>query len=63
MTGCTQQDKSDLQIHQNKILRCCLNINYPLDIDTIEMHDMLDISMVDHHRIQQLLVLIKKECE
>ena len=38
LTGITQEDKSDLQKLQNRILRCCLNIVDPLDINVVEMH-------------------------
>ena len=59
LTGCTQEDKYDLKILQNKILRCCLKINDPMDISTLEMHNMLDLSMIDQRRTLQLLVIIK----
>ena len=59
LTGCIQEDNSDLQILQNKILRCCLKINDPMDINTLEMHNMLDLSMIDQRRTLQRLVLIK----
>ena len=60
LTCCTQCDKSDLQVLQNKILRCCLRIDDPLDQNIVEMHNMLKIMMVDQRRILQLLILIKK---
>ena len=60
LTCCTQGDKSDLQVLQNKILRCCLRIEDPLDQNIVEMHNMLKIMMVDQRRILQLLILIKK---
>ena len=47
LTCCTQKDKSDLQILQNKILRCCLKIDDPLDQNILEMHNLLNILMVD----------------
>ena len=59
-TSCTQKDKSDLQILQNKILRCCLKINDPLDQNILEMHNFLNILTVDQRRILQLLILIEK---
>ena len=43
----TQDDKIDLQKLQNKILRCCLNIVDPMDINTVEMHDMVNVEMID----------------
>ena len=60
LTSCTQKDKSDLQILQNKILRCCLKINGPLDQNILEMHNLLNLLTVDQRRILQLLILIKK---
>ena len=60
LTCCNEGDKSDLQVLQNKILRCCLKINDPLDQNIIEMHNMLNILMVDQRRILQLLTQIKK---
>ena len=60
LTSCTQKDKSDLQILQNKILRCCLKINDPLDQNILEMHNLLNLLTVDQRRILQLLILIKK---
>ena len=61
LTGCTQEDKSDLQTPQNKILRCCLNINDPMEVHTVEMHTMLDLRLIDQRRTIQLLTLIKKK--
>ena len=60
LTGCSQDDKSDLQILQNKVLRCCLKIQDPMEINVLEMHGMLDISMVDKRRVIQPLSLVKK---
>ena len=60
LTCCIEGERSDLQILQNKILRCCLKIYDPLDQNIIQMHNMLKILMVDQRRILQLLTLIKK---
>ena len=60
LTCCTQKDKSDLQVLQNEILRCCLKIDDPLDQNILEMHNLFNILMVDQRRILQLLTLIKK---
>ena len=40
LTSLTQEDQSDLQKLQNKILRCCLDIVDPLDINVEEMHNL-----------------------
>ena len=58
LTTLTQDDKSDLQKLQNKILRCCLNIVDPLDINTLEMHNMVNVEMVDKRRTTSLLTII-----
>ena len=60
LTGCTLGDQSDLQKLQNKVLRCCLKIQDPLDINVLEMHDLVDVSLVDHRRTLQLLIIILK---
>ena len=52
-TGLTLDDKADLQKLQNKVLRCCPND--PMDINVIEMHDLLNIDMVDERRPLKLL--------
>ena len=60
LTGCTQGDKSDLQKLQNKVLRCCLQIQDPLEINVLEMNNLVDVCMVDQRRILQLLIIIMK---
>ena len=47
LTCLTQEDKSDLQKLQNKILRCCLNIVDPLDINVTDMHELVKVDTVD----------------
>ena len=58
LTGCTKGDKSDLQILQNKVLRCCLQIQDTLDINVLEVHHLVDVCLVDQCRILQLLRII-----
>ena len=60
LTGCTLGDQSDLQKLQNKVLRCCLKIQDPLDINVLEMHDLVDVSMVDQRCTLQLLIIMFK---
>ena len=50
LTILTQEDKSDLQKVQNKVLRCCLDITDPLDMNILEMHDMVNVDLVDERR-------------
>ena len=58
LTIVTQEDRFDLQKLQNKILRCCLNIVDPMDINTIEMHNLVKVDFVDKRRAYHLLSLI-----
>ena len=58
LTSITQEDKSELQKLQNKILRCCLNIVDPLDINTNEMHNLVNVEYVDKRRTFNLLTMI-----
>ena len=59
LTCCTQANRQELQTLQNKILRCCLNIEDPLDMNIIEMHNMLNLDFVDKRRNIQLLTLVR----
>ena len=58
LTCLTQEDRSDLQKLQNKILRCCLSITDPLDINVTEMHNMVNVVSVDKRRAYNLLIMI-----
>ena len=60
LTGITQEDKSDLQKLQNRILRCCLNIVDPMDINTIEMHSLVNVEMIDKRRTSSLLTIVHR---
>ena len=60
LTCVTQEDRSDLQKLQNKILRCCLNIVDPLDINIIEMHSLVNVDLVDKRRAYHLLTLVHR---
>ena len=57
LTILTQEDKSDLQKVQNKVLRCCLDIIDPLDMNIIEMHNMVNVDLVDERRTYNLLTM------
>ena len=58
LTGITQEDKSDLQKLQNRILRCCRNIVDPLDINVVEMHSLTNAEFVDKRRTSWILSII-----
>ena len=57
LTILTQEDKSDLQKLQNKVLRFCLDIVDPLDMDIIEMHNLVNVDLVEERRTYNLLTL------
>ena len=58
LTGLTQDDKTGLQKLQNKILRCCLNSVDPMDINTVEMHDMVNVEMIDKRGTSSLFIIV-----
>ena len=57
-TTLTNEDRDDLQKLQNKILRCRLNIADPLDMNTLEMHNMVNVGMVNVRRTINLLTVV-----
>ena len=57
LTILTQEDKSDLQKAQNKVLRCCLDITDPLDMNILEMHNVVNVDLVDERRTHNLLTM------
>ena len=60
LTSLTQKDLEDLQKLQNKVLRCCLNIVDPLDMNVIEMHRLVNVDMGDQLRRKCLLTVIHR---
>ena len=60
LTSLTQEDQSDLQKLQKKILRCCLDITNPLDMNVIEMHNLANVEFVDKRRLNSLLTIVHK---
>ena len=60
LTILTQEDKSDLQKLQNKVLRCCLDIVDPLDMNIIAMHNLVNVDLVQERRTYNLLTMIHK---
>ena len=58
LTIITQEDLADLQKLQNKILRCCLNIVDPLDLNIKEMHNLVKVHYVNERRAYGLLTMI-----
>ena len=60
LTSLTQKDQDDLQKLQNKILRCCLNIVDPMDMNVAEMHRLVGVNMVDQRRKKCLITTVHK---
>ena len=60
LTILTQDDKSDLQKLQNKVLRCCLDIVDPLDMNIIAMHNLVNVDLVQERRTYNLLTMIHR---
>ena len=49
----------DLQIIQNHALRAVLNIQDPLDLNIVEMHDLVHVKMLRHRMLIQLLMCMR----
>ena len=49
----------DLQVIQNHALRAVLNIQDPLDLNVIEMHDLIKVKMLRHRMLIQMLMCIR----
>ena len=60
LTGVKQDRLSDLQKLQNDAVRCCLNIKTPRDAHVIDLHERLNLHLLDHRRTVQLLTCIRK---
>ena len=60
LTGINKNSLSDLQKLQNDAIRCCLKIKQPRDAHVVDIHERLDVHLLEHRRIVQLLTCIKK---
>ena len=60
LTALTQEDQSDLQKLQNRVLRCCLDTVDPMDVNVIEMHNLVNVKLVDIRRKHNLLIMVHK---
>ena len=60
ITGINQDTLQDLQKLQNDALRCCLNVKNPRDVHIHDMHEQLNLHLLDHRRTVQLLSCIRK---
>ena len=60
LTGINQDKLYDLQKLQNDALRCCLNIKNPRDVHVNDMHEQLNLHLLDHRRTVQLLTCVRK---
>ena len=49
----------DLQTIQNHALRAVLNIQDPLDLNIVEMHDLVHVKMLRHRMLIQLLMCMR----
>ena len=63
LTGINREKLSDLQKLQNDAVRCCLSIKNPRDAHVIDLHEQLQLHLIDHRRTVQLLTCIKKGVE
>ena len=60
LTSLTQKDQADLQKLQNKVLRFCLDMVDPRDMNVVEMHKLVNVEMVDKRRTNCLLIAIHR---
>ena len=60
LTGINKNSLSDLQKLQNDAIRCCLKIKQPRYVHVADIHERLDVHMLEHRRIVQLLTCVKK---
>ena len=60
LTALTREDQCDLQKLQNRVLRCCLDIVDPMDINVTNMHNIVNVKLVDIRRKHNLLIMVHK---
>ena len=60
LTGVNRKNLFDLQKLQNDAIRCCLEIKQPRDAHVNNLHQLLNIHLLDHRRIVQLLTCVRK---
>ena len=60
LTGVNRDRLFDLQKLQNDAVRCCLNIKNPHDAHVNDLHEQLNLHLLDHRRTVQLLTCIRK---
>ena len=60
LTAINKNSLSDLQKLQNDAIRCCLKIKQPRDVHVADIHERLDVHILEHRRIVQLLTCVKK---
>ena len=63
LTWVNQEKLFDLQKLQNDTLRCCLNIKNPRDAHVNDLHEQLNLHLLDHRRTVQLLTCVKEGIE
>ena len=60
LTGVNRNSLSDLQKLQNDAIRCCLEKKHPRDVHVNDLYQRLNVHLLDHRRIVQLLTCVKK---
>ena len=60
LTGINQDKLYDLQKLQNDALRCCLNVKKNCDVHVNDIHEQLNLHLLDHRRTVQLLTCVRK---
>ena len=60
LTSLTQKDQADLQKLQKKVLRCCLDLVDPVDMNVVEMHKLVNVEMVDKRRTSCLFIAVHR---
>ena len=60
LTRVNKNSLSDLQKLQNDAVRCCLKLKQPRDAHVADLHEHLEVHMLDHRRKVQLLTCVKK---
>ena len=60
LTGVNRDTLFDLQKLQNDAIRCCLEIKQPRDAHVNDLHQRLNVHLLDHRRIVQLLTCVRK---
>ena len=58
LSSCNDGDLNDVQILQNHALRCCCIIKNPVDVHVSDLHNNVNVQMVDIRRKRQIITCI-----